>query len=158
MPTLTDKQEMFCREYIVDLNATQAAVRAGYSEATAASIGYENLTKPEIASRVRELMAVRADRVQVDADWVLGRLLEISNKCMEAKPIMVFDPAEKCMVNKLSADGELLYEFDSSGANKATELIGKHLGFFGQHQKQKGKVTLKIGGRTVTPPSDGGGN
>ena len=45
---LTDKQEMFCREYLVDLNATQAAIRAGYSDKTARSVGNENLTKPDI--------------------------------------------------------------------------------------------------------------
>ena len=158
MEALTDKQEAFCQEYLLDLNATQAAIRAGYSEATAQEQSSRLLSNVMVASRVRELMAGRAQRVQVDADWVLGRLLEISNKCMEAKAVMVFDPVEKCMTQKQTPEGELLYEFDSSGANKATELIGKHLGFFGQHQKQKGKVTLKIGGRTVTPPADGNGN
>lgn len=155
MEALTDKQETFCQEYLLDLNATQAAIRAGYSEATANEQGSRLLANVSIASRVRALMAGRAERAQVDADWVLGRLLEISNKCMEAKAVMVFDPVEKCMTQKQTPEGELLYEFDSSGANKATELIGKHLGFFGQHQKQKGKVTLKIGGRTVVPPTDG---
>ena len=149
MDPLTDKQEMFCREYIVDLNATQAAIRAGYSEDTAAAIASQNLTKLNVASRVRELISGRAERLQVDADWVLGRLLEISNKCMESKAVMVFDPVNKCMKHKETADGDLLYEFDAAGANKATELIGKHLGFFEKNNSQKkGKVTLKIGGRT----------
>lgn len=155
MEALTDKQEAFCQQYLLDLNATQAAIRAGYSENTAQEQGSRLLSNVMVASRVRELMAGRADRVQVDADWVLGRLVEISNKCMEAKAVMVFDPVEKCMTQKQTPEGELLYEFDSIGANKATELIGKHLGFFGQHQKQKGKVTLKIGGRTAVPPVDG---
>lgn len=158
MPALTDKQEAFCQEYLLDLNATQAAIRAGYSESTAQEQGSRLLSNVIVASRVRELMSGRAERVQVDADWVLGRLIEISNKCMEAKAIMVFDPVDKRLVQKATPDGDLLYEFDSSGANKATELIGKHLGFFEQHQKQKGKVTLKIGGRTITPPTDGGGD
>jgi phage terminase small subunit len=148
MEVLTDKQEAFCQQYLLDLNATQAAIRAGYSENTAAIIGHENLTKPNVASRVRELMAARADRVQVDADWVLGRLLEISNKCMEAKAVMVFDPVDKCLKQKETADGDLLYEFDAAGANKATELIGKHLGFFEKNNNQKRpKVTMRIGGR-----------
>ena len=49
---LNDKQEMFCREYLVDLNATQAAIRAGYSDKTARKIGSENLTKPDIGMRL----------------------------------------------------------------------------------------------------------
>jgi phage terminase small subunit len=149
MEALTDKQEAFCREYLLDLNATQAAIRAGYSEATAASIGHENLTKPEIASRVRELMGARAERVQVDADWVLRRLLDISDKCMQAKQKLEWSSEDKCMVPKRTEEAEYLYEFDAAGANKATELIGKHLGFFEKNNTQKkGKVTLKIGGRT----------
>lgn len=74
---LTDKQEMFCREYLVDLNATKAALRAGYSEKTAYSIGHENLSKPEIQNRISELMQERASKVDIDAKYVLNRLLEI---------------------------------------------------------------------------------
>ena len=55
---LTQKQEEFCKQFIVDLNATQAAKRAGYSQDTAYSIGWENLRKPEIASRIDELKKV----------------------------------------------------------------------------------------------------
>lgn len=157
MEPLTLKQEQFCQEYLVDLNATQAAIRAGYSADSANEQGSRLLANLKVASRVRELLAGRAARVEVDADWVLRRLLEISDKCMEAKPVMEFDPVNKCMVQKEATSGELLYEFDSSGANKATELIGKHLGFFEKNNQQKQpKVTLRIGGRTA--PADGSGN
>ncbi|MBD8181668.1 MULTISPECIES: terminase small subunit [Pantoea] len=74
---LTDKQEMFCREYLIDLNATQAAIRAGYSEKTARASGCENLTKPDIQNRIAELKADRNEQVSVDAAYVLKRLIEI---------------------------------------------------------------------------------
>jgi len=74
---LTDKQEMFCLEYIIDLNATQAAIRAGYSEKTAQKIGSENLSKPLIQARIAELMAERVDSIELDAKYVLKRLVEI---------------------------------------------------------------------------------
>ena len=74
---LTDKQEMFCREYLIDLNATQAAIRAGYSENTARKIGSENLSKPDIAQRIIDLKSERNERVEVNADYVLRRLVEI---------------------------------------------------------------------------------
>lgn len=74
---LTDKQEMFCREYLIDLNATQAAIRAGYSEKTANRTGSENLSKPDIAQRIIELKSSRNERVEVNADYVLRRLVEI---------------------------------------------------------------------------------
>jgi len=74
---LTDKQEMFCREYLIDLNATQAAIRAGYSDNTARKIGSENLTKPDIAQRIIDLKSERNERIEVNADYVLRRLVEI---------------------------------------------------------------------------------
>ena len=74
MNTLTPKQERFCEEYLVDLNATAAARRAGYSPNTAGAIGNENLSKPEIAARISELRKVQSDKVQVDAERVLREL------------------------------------------------------------------------------------
>lgn len=74
---LTDKQEMFCREYLVDLNATQAAIRAGYSQKTANRMGSENLSKPDVAKRIIELKSARNERTEVNADYVLHRLVEI---------------------------------------------------------------------------------
>lgn len=71
---LTDKQQRFVEEYIVDLNATQAAIRAGYSEDTAYSIGHENLSKPEIAEAIALAKKERSDRTKIDADWLLKRL------------------------------------------------------------------------------------
>lgn len=74
---LTDKQEAFCREYLIDLNATQAAIRAGYSEKTARKIGCENVTKPDIQNRIQELLNARNDRLEINADYVLERLVDI---------------------------------------------------------------------------------
>lgn len=71
---LTAKEFRFCEEYIVDLNATQAAIRASYSEKTAGQIGYENLKKPEIQTCIADLMKARSLRTQWDADKMLLRL------------------------------------------------------------------------------------
>lgn len=74
---LTDKQEMFCREYLVDLNATQAAIRAGYSVKTANRIAAQNLSKIDIQNRIAELKTKRNEDVGINADYVLRRLVEI---------------------------------------------------------------------------------
>lgn len=71
MKKLTAKQKRFVEEYLIDLNATQAAIRAGYSERTAHSIGHELLRKPEIQAAIAEKMAERSKRVEVTADRVL---------------------------------------------------------------------------------------
>lgn len=75
---LTDKQQRFVEEYLVDLNATQAAIRAGYSEDTARQIGAENLSKPDIADAIAAAMAERSKRVQVTADEVLRELVDVA--------------------------------------------------------------------------------
>ena len=68
---LTAKQQTFCDEYLIDLNATQAAIRAGYSKKTAKSIGQENLTKPDIAEYIEQRLSDRVERTEVTADMVL---------------------------------------------------------------------------------------
>lgn len=75
---LNPKQDRFVQEYLIDLNATQAAVRAGYSKATAAQIGAENLTKPEIAEAIEKAQAERSHRTQITADMVLTHWWDVS--------------------------------------------------------------------------------
>lgn len=74
---LTAKQRRFVEEYLVDLNATQAAIRAGYSSKTAASIGEENLRKPDIAKAVQEAQEARSKRTKITQDMVLAELAKI---------------------------------------------------------------------------------
>lgn len=76
--SLTPKQAQFVREYLVDLNATQAAIRAGYSSATAGSVGHENLNKPEIAEAIAKAQGERAERTEITADMVLQELWAIA--------------------------------------------------------------------------------
>src|SRR5215468_11270549 len=111
---MTPKQQRFIQEYLIDLNATRAAIRAGYSAKTAASIGEENLRKPEIAAAVEAKQCERAERTGISAQWVVDRLREIAERCMQAEQV---------------ADGSE-YTFNAAGANKALELLGRHLGMF----------------------------
>jgi phage terminase small subunit len=116
MAKLTDKQEMFCREYIVDLNATQAAIRAGYSKKTANQVASQNLTKLNIQERVTGLMRERTERVEIDADWVLKSAKKVFDRCMQQEDVTDREGG---------ATGE--WKFEHSGANKALEIIGKHV-------------------------------
>lgn len=76
-PDLTPKQARFVDEYLIDLNATQAATRAGYSAATAGQIGHELLKKPEIEKALAEAQAARAERTRITADTVLRELAKV---------------------------------------------------------------------------------
>ena len=108
---LKAKQEMFCREYLVDLNATQAAIRAGYSEKTASEMGYENLRKPHLTAFISELFSARSDKVDISAEWVL---LEAKKSYELNADTFDNDDSKKEMVN-------------AAAAGKFLELCGKHV-------------------------------
>jgi phage terminase small subunit len=127
-PGLTPKQERFVQEYLVDLNATQAAIRAGYSKRTADKQGYQLLVNPRVQAAIALAQADVAKRLGLDAEWVLKRLRAISDRCAQAEPVLDREGNET---------GE--YRFDSAGANRATELIGKHLGMFTEKHELTGK-------------------
>jgi phage terminase small subunit len=75
---LTPKQRIFVAEYMIDLNATQAAIRAGYSENTAQAIGAENLTKPLIQAALDKRMEERAKRTEVTADRIINETAKLA--------------------------------------------------------------------------------
>lgn len=106
---LTPKQERFVQEYLVDLNATQAAIRAGYKEKTAGAIGSENLKKPEIQMALKKALKDREKRTEVTQDYVLQKLKEIADQDASDDPGSTLK-----MGNKI----------------KALELLGKHVGAF----------------------------
>lgn len=147
--SLTPKQEAFCNEYLLDLNATQAAIRAGYSQRTAAKIGQENLIKPEIAKRIAEAKAERSERTQVNADWLLRRLAAEAEADIadlyEAttgalKPVHMWPPIwRKGLVAGVEVDQQYAYidgdkvpdgvvtKIKLSDRVKRLEMIGKHI-------------------------------
>ena len=128
---LTDKQILFCKEYIIDLNATAAAIRAGYSEKTASETGYENLRKPHLASYIQELMSERAEKVQISAENILNDIL---------------DTRETCKAN-MTVQGDYegkLYSASLAGRNKANELLGKHLKLFTDKVEHSGEIKMPI--------------
>jgi phage terminase small subunit len=92
MAKLTPKQAKFCEEFLVDLNATKAAIRAGYSAKTAEKIAHENQRKPEIQARVEELRQLQQERTQVTADRVVEKLWKIAN--FDIRSVCTFDGNE----------------------------------------------------------------
>jgi phage terminase small subunit len=75
---LTTKQERFCQQYLIDGNATQSAIRAGYSEDTAGAIGFENLTKPEIQARLSELESDELKRLKITREKIYNELSAVA--------------------------------------------------------------------------------
>lgn len=133
---LNSKQQCFVLEYLVDLNATQAAIRAGYSAKTAYSQGQRLLKDVELQGALQEAQQKRAEKVGLDAEWVVTRLQQVAERCMQAEPVMQFNHDTK----EMEETGE--YKFDSSGANKALDSLARHLGLF----NDKVQVTGADGG------------
>jgi phage terminase small subunit len=133
---LEPKQRRFVDEYLVDLNATQAAIRAGYSRRTAEQIGYENLRKPVIAAAVEAAQAARAERLGVSQDYVVDNLTEIVERCMQRAPVMARDA--KGMAQTTDAEGRHVWQFDARGALGGLNLLGKHLGMFAERVEHSG--------------------
>lgn len=162
MGKLTDKQEMFCLEYIaVDLNATQAAINAGYSEATAKQIGSENLSKPDIQGRIAELKAERVERTKVDADDIVKQLdeyrrsniadyVELKEEKIEGTSTQVLkfknfnqltDEQKRCIESiKMGKHG---IELKLHGTEWSVEKLNRHIGFYEEDNKQ-GKSEISI--------------
>ena len=133
---LNEKQKQFCEEYIIDLNGTQAAIRAGYSKKTANEQAAQLLAKLSIQEYIQKIKNKRSERVKYSQDELMRDILEVKNRCMQAVPVMVFDKEEKCMV-QATENGDGVWKFDSNGANKALDMLAKHVGFYETDNKQK---------------------
>ncbi|HHM6704659.1 TPA: terminase small subunit [Pseudomonas aeruginosa] len=157
---LTAKQRRFVAEYLLDLNATQAAIRAGYSKNRASEIGYQLLQKPDITSAIQAAMKERAERTQIDADYVLRRMIEIDQMdlldimtdAMELKPVSQwprvwrqylsgFDLAE--MFEGRGDEREMigfLKKIKWPDKVKNLELLGRHFGMFKERVEHSGSA------------------
>lgn len=136
MQKLSAKQEQFCREYLVDLNATQAAIRAGYSPKTAYSMGQRLLKNVEVQKAVQSAMDERSKRTEVNADYVLTNLLEIVERCMQRAPVL--HKGEQVV----DEEGNSVWCFDGKNAIRALELLGKHKGMWTDKVEMSGELDI----------------
>lgn len=129
--SLTPKQARFVEEYLCDLNATQAAIRAGYSARTAKQHGARLLTRAAIAGAVTARQTARAARVQVDQDYVIGKCRAIVERCT--------DPAT----------------FDGKAATSALTLLARHLGMLKDRVEHTGDaggpIAIAVTHRIIDP-------
>lgn len=145
---LTHKQELFCREYLIDLNGTQAAIRAGYSEKTAKDIACQNLAKPNIQEFLQKARDERNESVKTDSEYVLRRLREIDeldvidimrDDLSDFKPLSEWPKSWRISISGLDlqtisskSDSDDLESFVKKikwpDKTKNLELIGRHVG------------------------------
>jgi phage terminase small subunit len=155
---LTAKQKKFVEEYLIDLNATQAAIRAGYSTESAKEIGCENLTKPNVKAEIDKAIAERSRRTGINQDRVLRELAKIAfvnpgdvinlNQATvksDAKEEDLAAIASVKIKNIPTEDGEITErEIKLCDKLKALDLLGKHLGIYDKKDAEDKNLTITI--------------
>lgn len=150
---MTKKQKRFVEEYLIDLNATQAAIRAGYSPDTAKEIGCENLTKPNIKAAVDKVLAERSRRTGVTADRVVAELAKIAfanaEDIIDLESGKILSCAERDDLAAVQSvkvkSGESFTEREVKLADKlkALDMLGRHLGMFKEKLELSGALEVE---------------
>lgn len=155
--TLTDKQAKFVTEYLVDLNATQAALRAGYSKKTAHRTGQENLQKPPIA----EAIAAKQEKLQKKTEITIERVIQEYKRLAFVDPTKIWDKNGKIKsIHKMDEDTrraiagmeistigntlETLKKIKLWDKTKALDSLAKHLGMFVERREITGNLGLQV--------------
>ena len=135
MAKLTAKQQRFCDEYLIDLNATQAAIRAGYSKKTANRIATENLSKPVIKDYIAARMAEKESELIADQDEVLKYLTSVMRGNSYSSVLSLCGDGCQEVIEKNPDEKERL---------KAAELLGKRYGLYTEKVEQQVDMELNI--------------
>jgi phage terminase small subunit len=152
VPKLSPKQEQFCREYLIDLNQTQAAIRAGYSERSAQQMANRLMLNDVIQARISELKKEREDRTEITADRVLQQYCDIADYRIEDvmdfdgeecifKPMKEWPKSARTAISSVKQTSEtrrigkeeiktVKVEFKVDDRLKALDAMAKHLGLF----------------------------
>lgn len=159
---ITPKQQRFIEEYLVDLNATQAAIRAGYAKNTSAEIGYENLRKPQIADSIAEARAKLSQRTEITQDMVMAEFARIGfsdlrklvNEDGSLKPLSDLTAGEAAAIASIevvtktipgvdgAADVEYIHKIRTWDKVGALTQMGRRLGMFTDKTEHSGSINL----------------
>ena len=155
MAKMTAKQMRFCDEYLIDLNATQAAIRAGYSRKTARAIGCENLMKPDIKEYIEKRMAEKEAALVADQNEVMKYLTAVMRREMHENVVVTvskersyYAPDDEGTMRKNTVKEEIpqIVEIPArlSDSNKAAELLGRAYGIYSDRIEQDIDMELNI--------------
>ncbi len=139
MAKMTAKQMRFCDEYLIDLNATQAAIRAGYSKKTANRIATENLSKPVIKEYIAARMAEKESKLIADQDEVLKYLTAVMRGQTQSEVVVVENIGDY-----MSEARTMQKAPDEKERLKAAELLGKRYGLYTDRVEQEVDMDLNI--------------
>lgn len=142
MANLNERQKRFCDEYLIDLNATQAAIRAGYSEKTAYRIGADLLQKTSVSEYLDKRRKAQIRRTEINQDMVVTELARIAlangtdfatvgkRNRVTLTPTDYLTPEKRAAVASVKKGAKGAVEVKTYDKLKALELLGRHLGMF----------------------------
>lgn len=140
---LTPKQELFCKEYVIDFNATQAAIRAGYKKKAAYKTASENLNKPHVAERIRELQGPVMKKPEITRERVLQELADIAfantDDFFEGPGVLKKDIMKSDKLGAIATFEPTMagVKVKMNDKQKALEMLARHLGMFNADTSQK---------------------
>jgi len=141
---LTTREFKFADAILRGLSSIDAVRESGYKASTEGALRVQAstlLAKPNVAEYIRlerELIEYeRRKKIEVDDLWITQQFKEVYERCMQRKPVMRFDRDAGGMVQEVDEDGEGVWTFDSTGANRALENIAKHIGYYEIDNKQR---------------------
>ena len=147
---LTNKDKVLIDSYLIDFDVVKSALTAGYSATVAHTKAYQWVSnsklnpKPHVYEEIQRRLKKIEEKSDLSQQWVLDRLEEITDRCLQRIPVMYFDKEKKEYVQEKDADGEGVWTFQAQGANKALESIGRHLGMFNDKLTLDGTVNSVV--------------
>lgn len=152
---LTERQKRFCNEYLIDLNATQAAIRAGYSKKTAGVIATENLKKPNIIEFIRKRLDEKDKKLIADQDEIMMYLSSVMRREKTESVVVTLSKEKSTYVPDKNGvmrrktekeESAKIVEIPArlSDANKAAELLGRAYGIYSDRLDVDADVELNI--------------
>ena len=173
MSTFTNKQEMFIKEYLIDLNATQAAIRAGYSEKTASQQGERLLRNVQVSAAIQEAMNKRSNKLEITAERVLQEIAKLAfydprnffDDDGRIKPISELDENTAMALGGIETLHKIIGD-EKDGMAVVTKIklvdkgqnlerLGRHLKLFTDKVEHSGSLTLEQIVAGANEPSDG---
>ena len=140
---LTPRQRRFVAEYLIDLNGTQAAIRAGYAPGGARQCASRLLAQAPVKTALKNAMGERQKRTELTADEVIGDLRELRDICMGRKPVKIMTivkNAREGTAEPVEVEGMM---FEPAAANRALEMLGRHMRLFAD------RVDMTSGGQAL---------
>lgn len=148
MQDLPAKHELFAKEYLIDMNGTNAAIRAGYAPNSAHVAASRLLKNDKVSSRIKQLLAEKTEELDISAKYVLETIKETVERCRQHAPVLD-KKGEQVLVETEEGELSAAFQFQPIAVMKGCELLGKHLKLFTDKVEHTGKD-----GEDLIPPSN----